>query len=65
MDLNQEELMASTPKPKPVPSDSNEEPTVDFMADAPPERPYSEAITTEHRALLAENGITVGGAEPA
>ncbi len=63
MILNQEEPMASTPKSKPAPA---EEPTVDFMADAPPERPYSEAITSEHREMLSANGVIVpeGGAKP-
>ena len=32
---------------------------VDFMADAPPERPYHEAVTDEHRQILAEAGIPV------
>ena len=32
---------------------------VDYMKDAPPARPYSEAITDEHRAALEEAGFKV------
>lgn len=32
---------------------------VDFMADAPKERPYGDAITEEHRAALTEAGVVV------
>jgi hypothetical protein len=30
---------------------------VDYMADAPPPRPYSEAITDEQHALMVEYGL--------
>jgi hypothetical protein len=30
---------------------------VDYMADAPPSRPYSEAVTDEQRALMVEYGL--------
>lgn len=46
---DQEEWMART----------QSEQASDYMADAPPERPYGEAITDEHRALLASQGIDV------
>jgi len=44
----------STPK-----NDPAGEVEVDYMAEAPPARPYSEAITDSHRALLAVHGIDV------
>lgn len=31
----------------------------DDMADAPPERPYGDAITDEHRAVLEAAGVPV------
>lgn len=43
-------------EPKPA-KDGSGEPLVDFMADAPPERPYSEAITEQQLAILAAAGI--------
>lgn len=43
---DQEELMARTSKPSETP--------VDFMADAPPARPYSEAISDEQKELMAQ-----------
>lgn len=51
--INQEDSMTSTKK------STEADPTVDDMSEAPAERPYSEAITDEHRALLAENGVEV------
>lgn len=38
---------------------TTKEKEVDYMADAPPARPYSEAVSDEHRALLAEHGIAI------
>jgi len=35
---------------------------IDPMADAPPARPYEEAITPEHREFLSTQGVVV--AEP-
>lgn len=35
------------------------EPEGDYMAEAPQARPYSEAVTDEHRKLLSANGIEV------
>jgi hypothetical protein len=32
---------------------------VDIMADAPAERPYSEAITDAHRETLRDQGIMI------
>lgn len=32
---------------------------VDFMADAPPPRPYDEAITDAHRRVLKEAGLDI------
>jgi hypothetical protein len=55
-----EDSMARTgaaPSEKSV--DPATEPEVDFMAEAPPARPYSEAITEAHRELLAINGVDV------
>jgi hypothetical protein len=37
----------------PVPTETE----VDYMADAPPARPYSEAVSDKHRAFLTENNI--------
>jgi hypothetical protein len=54
--INQEDAMARTGATE-KPTDA--EPVVDFMVDAPPARPYGDAITDQHRALLAENGVTV------
>jgi hypothetical protein len=46
--------MAAVGKPKePV---LTEEP-VDYMKDAPPPRPYSEAISDKHRKFLEDNKI--------
>lgn len=35
------------------------EKTVDYMKDAPPARPYSEAVTDEHRKFLEAHGVAV------
>lgn len=43
----------------PKPKSKVEEKEVDVMKDAPPERPYGEAITDEHREFLRENGTVV------
>lgn len=48
--------MATTGKPQKT--EAVEEP-VDYMKDAPPARPYSEAITPEHRKFLEANGVSV------
>lgn len=49
--------MAATPKAeKPA---EPQEVEVDYMADAPKARPYSEAITDEHRKVLEEAGIPI------
>jgi hypothetical protein len=57
---NQEDIMARTGATKPSVPDV--EPVIDFMAEAPPARPYGDAITAEHRALLAANGVNVAAA---
>lgn len=50
-----EDHMARTgsPVPKSEP-DPDREPVVDFMADAPPERPYAEAMSDAQRDLLEQ-----------
>lgn len=47
-----------TPAPKPLAADLPEQ-EVDYMAEAPPERPYSEAVSESHRELLATAGIHI------
>jgi hypothetical protein len=40
----------------------DEKPTeveVDYMRDAPPERPYADAVTEEHRAFLFGRGVVL------
>lgn len=46
--------MAAVGKKK---AEDSQEQEVDFMADAPPARPYHEAVSDEHRQLLGENGV--------
>jgi hypothetical protein len=48
-------------EPAPVEQPAPPEEAVDFMAEAPAERPYDEAVTDAHREHLAEHGIRVGG----
>jgi hypothetical protein len=43
---------------KKKPAEPVEEP-VDYLRDAPPARPYSDAVSDEHRKALAEVGIIV------
>ena len=53
-----EDHMARTGSPVPKSeSDPDREPVVDFMADAPPERPYEDAVSDAHRELLAGAGL--------
>jgi hypothetical protein len=51
--------MARTGTSATKPEEPTGEPEVDYMADAPPARPYSEAISESHRELLAAHGISV------
>jgi len=37
-------------------NDNDEPDEVDVMADAPPPRPYAEAVTDEHKQVLREAG---------
>ena len=45
--------------PRPEAVEPGSEPEVDFMSEAPPARPYHEAVTPVHRALLADSGVIV------
>jgi hypothetical protein len=56
---SQEDAMGATGKKKQ--DDEAQEQEVDFMADAPEERPYHEAVSDSHRELLAENGVVLPG----
>lgn len=47
------------PNTPPPPKESEEE--VDYMKDAPPERPYAKAVTDEQRAAMEAAGLTVEG----
>jgi hypothetical protein len=51
--------MATTGKPQKTEATEPTETPVDYMKDAPPARPYSEAITPEHRKFLETNGVSV------
>lgn len=42
--------------------DGSNEKTVDYLKDAPEERPYDKAVTDEHREVLREQGVQVGKA---
>lgn len=48
----EETSMARTGSTDPKPVKDEGEPVVDFMADAPAERPYAEAISPVQRELL-------------
>ena len=50
--------MSNTPKAVEK-TDPPKEVGVDYMAEAPPARPYSDAITDEHRSALKEAGFEV------
>ena len=41
------------------PEEPKGEPVVDFMADAPAERPYVEAITDAQREMMSTAGLPV------
>lgn len=59
--------MATIPNDPPAPDPldletgkrTTKENDVDYMADAPKARPYSEAITDEHRRVLKDEGVVV------
>lgn len=51
--------MARTGTPAVVKEADAPEKEVDYMAEAPKERPYEEAVSESHRELLAVNGIRV------
>jgi hypothetical protein len=55
----EETSMARTGSTNTTPARDEGEPVVDFMADAPAERPYSEAVSDAQRALLAGLGLPV------
>jgi len=58
----QEDAMAAVGKKK---VEEVQEQEIDFMADAPKERPYHEAVSDTHRELLADAGIRLPEASPA
>ena len=45
--------------PEALPERDEPEPVPDTPVDDYPERPYAEAITDEHRAVLKEAGVTI------
>lgn len=48
-------------EPNVPPAPKVEEQEVDYTSDAPPERPYTKAITDEQRAAMAAAGLAVEG----
>jgi hypothetical protein len=55
MTEQQEDAMAKAPKNETAVTEQE----IDFMADAPPERPYHEAVSDSHRELLTEHGVVL------
>jgi hypothetical protein len=51
--------MATVGDDSPKKKNEPKEIEVDYMADAPKERPYEEAVTDEHRAFLREHGVII------
>lgn len=60
----EEHSMARTGSTSTTPARDESEPVVDFMADAPVERPYAEAISEQQTQLLVILGQPLPGQEP-
>lgn len=60
----EETSMARTGSTVPKPEVASGEPEVDFMSDAPAERPYADAVSAEQRKLLFDAGIPLAEAAP-
>lgn len=54
-----ENVMARTGTPAAKPEEPGQEQEVDYMSEAPPARPYAEAVSESHRELLATAGIHI------